>query len=107
MGYIISYITFLLCLVLLVLYVGNRIQQKKKTDEKTEAAAPTVSIPHNDTTAALSSAETLENKKKERLKHRDFLMETIKKIGCQAFISEHDNNIYLKYQGEAFCIVQD
>ncbi|MDE6770336.1 MAG: hypothetical protein K2J78_11490, partial [Muribaculaceae bacterium] len=66
-----------------------------------------VSTPHNDTTDAPSSAETLDNKKKERLKYRDFLMETIKKIGCQAFISEHDNNVYLKYQGEAFCIVQD
>lgn len=109
MGYnvIIIYIAFLLCLVLLVRYVGNRIQQKKKIDEKTEAAAPTVSVPHNDTAAALSSTETLENKKNEKLKPRDFLMETLKKIGCQAFISEHDNNVYLKYQGEAFCIVQD
>lgn len=85
------------CTVILTIQITGLIHERKRRKDATKATAKS----HH------TSADGSQNTSDDKLKHRDFLLSTLNDLGCKPILSEHSSNIYLKYQGEAFCIVQD
>lgn len=96
MEYIIAAV-IISCTVILTIHITGLIQERKRRKAITEASKE----------SRLTSDDNSQNTNDDKLKHREFLLSTLKDLGCKPILAEHNSNIYLKYQGEAFCIVQD
>ncbi len=91
----------LVCAVVLTVHILSFIKARKQKKANKEV------VDDNATAESLFSTSDSQSTSDEKLKHREFLLTTLKSMGCQPIVGERNSSIFLKYQGEAFCIVQD